>query len=476
MKHEILIVDDEPDIRFLLKGLLEDEGYEVHGAANSDEALAAFREHRPSLVILDIWLRNSALDGIGLLEIFKTEDPDVPILMMSGHGTIETAVASLQKGAYDFVEKPFQSDRLVMLVSRALEDARLRRENAELRTRAGQEMTLMGTSAQMQAVRSQIARVAPTNSRVMISGGAGAGKEVAARMIHAQSRRSEGPFVVLNCATLAPGSFEEELFGAEKDGETRRGLLERAHRGTLLLDEVADMPLETQGKIVRALQLKTFERVGGAPVRADVRVIATTSRDLKEEIAARRFREDLYYRLAVVPLHIPSLKERPDDIPALARHFLETCAISSGLGVRELSVDAVASLQNYGWPGNVRELRNLMERMLIMAPDASNEAEPIRADMLPEIVRKGAPSMSRLNADTDVMSLPLREARDHFETQYLQVQLMRFGGNISRTANFVCMERSALHRKLKQLGVTQDDRSRVPGQAARTDASAEGTT
>ncbi|QDH15368.1 nitrogen assimilation response regulator NtrX [Oecophyllibacter saccharovorans] len=473
MEHEILIVDDEPDIRFLLEGVLEDEGYVTRGAGNSDEALAAFREGHPSLVILDIWLQNSKLDGIELLKIFKAENPGVPVVMISGHGTIETAVASLQHGAYDFIEKPFQSDRLLVVVRRALEDARLRRENAELRTRAGTEMTLMGNSALMQGVRSQIAKVAPTNSRVLISGGAGAGKEVAARMLHAQSKRADGPFVVLNCATLAPDHFEEELFGVEgRDGQpARRGLLERAHRGTLLLDEVADMPFETQGKIVRALQMRTFERVGGGTsVKVDVRVIASTSRDLQEEIAARRFREDLYYRLAVVPLTMPALRERAEDIPVLARYFLESCAKSAGLPDRELAVDALASLQTYDWPGNVRELRNLMERMLIMAPSLGNGQETIRVDMLPEVIRQGAPSMSRLTAEADVMSLPLREARDLFETQYLQVQLMRFGGNISRTANFVGMERSALHRKLKQLGVTMEDRAALQA-AGRTSAS-----
>ncbi|GBR70488.1 nitrogen assimilation response regulator NtrX [Gluconobacter kanchanaburiensis] len=458
MEHEILIVDDEPDIRFLIEGILNDEGYRTRTAANSDQALELFRSHRPSLAILDIWLQGSRLDGIELLKIFQMEEPGLPTLMISGHGTIETAVSSLKLGAYDFIEKPFQSDRLLVVVRRALEAARLRRENAELRLRAGPETTLSGEGAAISAVRAQIERVAPTNSRVLISGPAGSGKEVAARMIHARSRRAEGPFIALNCATLAPNRFEEELFGLEgEDGQPmRRGVLERAHRGTLLLDEVADMPPETQGKIVRALQDQTFERLGGnTRVKVDIRVIATTNRDLQSEIAAQRFREDLYYRLAVVPLRIPSLRERREDIPGLARHFLERCAQSSGLPVRELSVDALAALQSYEWPGNVRELRNLMERLLIMMPGTGND--PIRADMLPATISQGAPSMTRLSSGADVMSLPLREARDLFETQYLQVQLMRFGGNISRTASFVCMERSALHRKLKQLGVTTND-------------------
>lgn len=462
MEHEILIVDDEPDIRFLLEGILGDEGYVTHSAAHSDEAIRLFRERVPSLVILDIWLQKSKLDGMDLLRLFKASEANIPILMISGHGTIETAVSSLHDGAYDFIEKPFQADRLLVVVQRALEAARLKKENAELRLRAGTQMTLMGNSSLIQALRSQISRVAPTNSRVLINGPAGVGKEVAARMIHAQSKRASESFIVLNCATLAPDHFEEELFGVEGDENhlTRRGMLERAHHGTLLLDEVADMPLETQGKIVRALQIQTFKRLGGVHnVKADVRVIATTSRNLQEEIDGRRFREDLYYRLAVVPLKVPSLADRPEDIPALARYFLQSCAEASGLPPRELSVDALASLQTYEWPGNIRELRNLMERMLIMAPSGHDGS--IRADMLPEIVRKGAPSMTRLASDADVMSLPLREARDKFETQYLQVQLMRFGGNISRTAHFVCMERSALHRKLKQLGVTQEERTTV---------------
>ncbi len=309
-------------------------------------------------------------------------------------------------------------------------------------------------------MRGQIERVAPTNSRVLITGPAGSGKEIAARMVHARSRRGAGPFIALNCATLAPNRFEEELFGIEglSEGAMRRtGVLERAHKGTLLLDEVADMPLETQGKIVRALQDQTFERLGGATrVKVDVRVIATTNRDLQGEISLGRFREDLYYRLAVVPLRLPSLRERREDIPALAQHFLRRYAENAGLAPRELSVDALAALQSYEWPGNIRELRNLMERLLIMVP---NGQDLIRADMLPNTVSQGAPSMTRLDAGADVMALPLREARDLFETQYLQVQLLRFGGNISRTANFVGMERSALHRKLKQLGVTPEDRT-----------------
>lgn len=463
MAHEILIVDDEPDIRALIEGILSDEGYETRVAQNSDTALAAFRARRPSLVILDIWLQNSRLDGLGILEAMQREEPQVPIVMISGHGTIETAVQAIQHGAYDFIEKPFKSDRLILIAERALEAARLKREVSELRLRAGAETELLGASSGVAQLRNAIERVAPTGSRVLISGPAGAGKEVAARMIHARSRRAGEPFVALNCATLNPARFEEELFGVEAGSDSagggrRAGVLERAHGGTLLLDEVADMPLETQGKIVRALQEQGFERVGGATrVKVDVRVIATTNRDLMAEIAGGRFREDLFYRLAVVPLRVPALRERREDVPVLARHFMARSAETSGVPARELSEDVLAAMQAYDWPGNVRQLRNLVDWLLIMAP--GGPGEPIRPEMLPPEVGSAAPAALKLDRSSEIMTLPLRDARELFEKQYLEAQLLRFGGNISRTANFVGMERSALHRKLKFLGVQAEDRS-----------------
>ncbi|WP_343895442.1 nitrogen assimilation response regulator NtrX [Craurococcus roseus] len=475
MAHEVLIVDDEPDIRAQIEGILEDEGFETRVAHNSDTALAAFRARRPSLVVLDIWLQNSRLDGLGILGEMLREEPQVPCVMISGHGTIETAVRAIQQGAYDFIEKPFNSDRLLLIVSRALEAARLKRENSELKLRAGAETELVGNSQPMAQLRAAIERVAPTGSRVLITGPAGSGKEVAARMIHARSRRADGPFVVLNCATLNPGRFEEELFGVESAAADsaaaprRAGVLERAHGGTLLLDEVADMPLETQGKIVRALQEQGFERVGGSSrVKVDVRVLATTNRDLQAEIAAGRFREDLYYRLAVVPLRTPALRERREDVPALARHFMARSAATSGMAAREIGEDALAALQAYDWPGNVRQLRNLVDWLLIMAPGDAREA--IRAEMLPPEVGSAAPAMLKLDRSSEIMTLPLRDARELFERQYLEAQLLRFGGNISRTANFVGMERSALHRKLKFLGVHAEDRA--PAAAAQPAASA----
>ncbi len=461
---DILIVDDEPDIRMLVEAILRDEGYEARSAGTSDEALAAYKFRRPHLVILDVWLQGSKLDGIGILDVLHQEEPRVPVVMISGHGTIETAVAAIQRGAYDFIEKPFNSDRLLLVVRRALEAAKLSAENAELRLRVGPATNLTGEGQAIAGLRAAIDRVAPTGSRVLISGAPGAGKETVARMIHAKSRRAEGPFVALNCAILAPERFEIELFGVEAgagpNGVPRRiGVLERAHGGTLLLDEISDMPMETQGKIARVLQEQSFERVGGgvsSRVKVDIRVIASTAKDLTAEIAAGKFREDLYYRLAVVPLRVPSLKERREDIPALAADFLARAAETSGLPMRALASDAIAALQAHDWPGNVRQLRNIMDWLMIMR--VAETPDFFRAEHLPTELSAHAPRALAIDPAADVMALPLREARDVFETQYLQAQLLRYGGNISRTANFVGMERSALHRKLKQLGIGADEK------------------
>jgi two-component system, NtrC family, nitrogen regulation response regulator NtrX len=465
---EILIVDDEPDIRLLVEAILRDEGFEARSAGTSDEAIAAYRARRPALVILDVWLQGSKLDGIGILDVLHQEEPRVPVVMISGHGTIETAVAAIQRGAYDFIEKPFNSDRLLLVVRRALEAAKLTAENAELRMRIGPETELTGEGHAIAGLRNAIDRVAPTGSRVLISGAPGSGKETVARMIHNKSRRSQNPFVALNCAILAPEKFETELFGVEADEAhntpRRIGVLERAHGGTLLLDEVSEMPMETQSKIARVLQEQSFERVGNSAaangkVKVDIRVIATTARDLAGEIAAGQFREDLYYRLAVVPLRVPSLKERREDIPSLAGYFLARAEETSGLPARQLASDAVAALQAHDWPGNVRQLRNVMDWLMIMR---SNETtDYFRAEHLPTELAAHAPRALAIDPAADLMALPLREARDVFETQYLQAQLLRYGGNISRTANFVGMERSALHRKLKQLGIGADERTAI---------------
>ena len=467
MTEDILIVDDEADIRTLVSGLLEDEGYEAREAADGDETLAAVSVRRPSLILLDIWLQGSRLDGMQILERLKQDHPSVPVVIMSGHGTIETAVQAIKLGAYDFIEKPFKADRMILVIRRAIEAARLKRENEELRTRAGSGLELIGQSTLINQLRHSIDRVAPTNSRVLISGPAGSGKEVLARLIHARSRRASGPFVVLNCASMSPERMEVELFGVEGSAEgvvspRKVGTFEAAHNGTLLLDEVADLPPETQGKIVRVLQEQIFQRVGGETrVDVNVRVIASTTRDLSEEIRAGRFREDLFYRLSVVPLRVPALSERRDDIPLLARHFMARAAESSGQRPREISEDAMAALQTYDWPGNVRELRNIIERLLIMAPGGVED--PIRADMLPAEFDAKFAASRRSERSSEIMGLPLKNAREIFEREYLLAQVSRFGGNISRTAAFVGMERSALHRKLKSLGIQGDDKPRLSG-------------
>ncbi|WP_339857463.1 sigma-54 dependent transcriptional regulator [uncultured Nisaea sp.] len=460
MAYDILIVDDEADIRSLLAGILEDEGYDTRQARNSDEALEAVDIRRPGLVILDIWLENSTLDGLQILERLSAEHPDIPVIMISGHGTIETAVSAIKIGAYDFIEKPFETERLLLQVGRALEAVQLRRENAELRARSDTEDRLIGNSSGVAQVAQAVEKVAPTNSRVLITGPAGVGKEVVARMIHTSSARASGPFTVLNCATLSPERLEIELFGAERrDGESDEGrtvgMLEQAHKGTLYLDEVADMPKETQGKIVRVLQEQRFRRVGGErEISVDVRVIASTNRDLQQEISTGRFREDLYYRLNVVPIIVPALSERREDIPLLCTHFIERSARSSGMSHRVLGEDAIAALQSYDWPGNVRQLRNVIDWLLIMAPGAANE--PVKAEMLPPEIGSAAPISLNFDKGVEIMGMPLREAREMFEREYLLAQVNRFGGNISRTASFVGMERSALHRKLKSLGVSAE--------------------
>ena len=462
MAHEILIVDDEADIRSLTAGILSDEGYQSREAANSNSALAAVESRRPTVVLLDIWLQGSELDGLGILHALKEDYPEIPVVMMSGHGTIETAVASIQDGAFDFIEKPFKVDRMIHVVERAIETARLRRENAELSLRAGREKELLGFSAPINQVRQILERVAPTNSRVLFSGPPGSGKEVAGRMLHGLSRRASGPFVVVNCAIMAPDRVEMELFGCEPGygPGPRVGLFEAAHNGTLLFDEVADMPLETQGKVVRVLQEQTFSRMGGdTRVEVDVRVVAATNRDLSRLIGDGAFRQDLFYRLSVVPVEIPALLARRDDILFLAEHFMARAAATAGHPPRTFGDDALAALQAYSWPGNVRELRNVVERLLILAP--GSPADPIRADMLPAEIGAIAPAALNWDSGGTIMTMPLRDAREVFEREYLMAQVTRFGGNISKTAEFVGMERSALHRKLRNLGVLDGERRRA---------------
>jgi two-component system nitrogen regulation response regulator NtrX len=452
MALEVLVVDDEEDIRELVSGVLEDEGYSVRTAGDSSAALEAVKDRRPSLILLDVWLQGSRLDGLQLLQEVKRHDPSLPVLMISGHGNLDTAVAAVREGAVDFIEKPFEASHLLHLVARATETERLRRENASLRQQIVHDEVLSGASVAINTVRATLKRVAPTGSRVLITGPAGVGKEVAARTIHTWSTRANGPFVVVSAAMMTPERVEEELFGAENEDVSRPGLLEQAHGGTLFLDEIADMPATTQAKILRVLTDQSYHRVGGQrPVKVDVRVLSATSRDLNQEISEGRFREDLFYRLNVVPVRLPPLKERREDIPELANQFLARFAAERRIPAPELSGEAVAALQAHDWPGNVRQLRNIIERTVILAP--CERVERIEADMLPsEILESQGSSGLSSNAMT-IMGSPLREARESFEREYLRIQIRRFSGNISRTATFIGMERSALHRKLKALGI-----------------------
>lgn len=450
MAADLLIVDDEADIRELISGILQDEGYETRLAHNSDTALAEIGLRRPSLIVLDIWLMGSRLDGLDLLNVIKEKHPEVPVIIISGHGNIETAVAAIKRGAYEYIEKPFKADRLLLVVGRALEATRLKRENEALKGRTGADAELLGSSHAMRQLRMQLKKIAPANSRVLITGPMGAGKEMAARSLHALSLRTSGPFVTLSAATMAPERMEEELFGVEDgSGAPRRvGALEEAHGGTLYIDELADMPLETQGKVLRVLVDQTFQRVGGSKkVKVDVRVISSTSRDLPGLIAEGRFREDLYHRLSVVPVRVPSLAEHREDIPELIEQFARQYSLSAGQPVRRFADDLVAMLQTREWTGNVRELKNNVERIMIMA---GGEVEgDITAAMLPSDTGNG--SSANGSGIEHLLVYPLREAREAFERDYITAQLGRFGGNISRTAQFIGMERSALHRKIKLL-------------------------
>ena len=453
MAADVLVVDDEADIRELVAGILSDEGYAVRTANDSESALAAIKSRKPALLILDIWMQGGGMDGLELLDLVKTLDADIPVIMISGHGNIETAVSAIKRGAYEFLEKPFKSDRLLLCVERALETSNLKRENRRLRAQTIQPDGLIGKSVVTQQLRGLIAKLASANSRVLIAGPPGSGTETVARLIHAASPRTRNEFVVISAAGMTPERVDAELFGEELEGgrPAKIGVFERAHGGTLYLDEVADMPRETQSRILRVLVEQRFRRVGGEQdVQVDVRVVSSTCRDLREEINAGRFREDLFHRLNVVPVSVPGLSERREDIPELIDYFVNRICEATGMPRRRLADDALAALQVRAWPGNLSQLRNNVERMLILA--AGDPAEPISADMLPnDAVVNDQPSS--LGAEK-IIALPLREAREVFEREYLNAQMLRFSGNISRTAAFIGMERSALHRKLKSLGLS----------------------
>jgi len=457
MSFEILVIDDEADIRELVSDILSDSGYSVRTAKNSSTAFEAIAEKLPSALVLDIWLKNSELDGLGILETVKRKYPEIPVIMISGHGNIETAVNSLRMGAYDYIEKPFKQDRLLHVLKRAIETARLKAENSELKMRVGSSRMFIGNATCMVQLRQSIEKVAPTGSRVFVAGPAGSGKEVIARNIHEKSHRKKGPFVVLSVSSISPDVIDQELFGTEESNDINApprkvGIFEQANGGTLFIDEVTDIPVSVQGKLVRFLQDKTLQRVGGTrKIESDVRVIAATNKDIQEEIKLGRMREDLYYRLNVVPLRAPALRERREDIPMLCDYFLAQASEAAKIPPRKLSDDAIAAMQSYDWPGNVRQLRNVIEWLLIMCPGGSNDS--ISSDLLPREIFSSTPASITPEVNPDIMSMKLREAREVFERQYLAAQINRFGGNISRTASFIGMERSALHRKLKSLEV-----------------------
>lgn len=447
---DILIVDDEKDIRELIADILQDEGFSTRLAANSDEAITQINNAEPGLIVLDIWLKDSRMDGIDILKTVKQNNPEVPVVIISGHGNIEIAVAAIKQGAYDFIEKPFNIDQLLVVINRAMETSRLRRENNSLRKRDDDLSDMLGQSSAFRRMREQLEKVAKSNARVMLTGEPGSGKEIAARYIHAQSGRADAPFVLIPCATIEPERMDEVLFGTETaEHGIVPGLLEQAHGGGVYFDEVTDMPAATQAKVLRVLTEQQFTRLGGTDkVRVDLRVISSSNRDIANEIEIGRFRQDLYDRLNVVPVAVPVLQERREDIPLLAQHFIEKMHRKQGLPLRELPEDSIAALQAMRWPGNIRQLRNVIERVLILAEDSG----PIRPAEL-EPVNEGIEGSEGLALGPQITSLALREARELFEREYLVTQIARFGGNISRTAQFVGMERSALHRKLKSLGV-----------------------
>ena len=454
---DILITDDERDIRELISDILQDEGFTTRLAGTSDECMAEIATNPPALMILDIWLKDSNMDGIDILKSVKRDHPDIPIVIISGHGNIEIAVAAIKQGAYDFIEKPFNIDQLMVVIRRAMETSKLRRENLELKRGEVSNIDMLGDSAAFRTLKLQLDKVTKSNGRVMLTGPAGSGKEIAARYIHANSNRANAPFVTVSSASVEPDRMEEVLFGRE--GSSRgieKGLLEEANGGVIYFEEIADMPLGTQSKILRVLVDQRFQRVGGNDkVQVDLRVISSTNRDLNAAIEVGTFREELFHRLNVVPIAVPSLEERREDIPVLAEYFIDMFNKVQGLPLRKLSDDARALLQTMLWPGNVRQLKNVVERVLILG-DTSDE---ITAKELPASDEASEVEDGRIVLSGGLATLPLREARELFEREYLLTQINRFGGNISRTASFVGMERSALHRKLKSLGVATTNKA-----------------
>ena len=447
MSTEILIIDDNSEIRLILQEILIETGYKTRLAANYNQALTEIDKKLPDVAIIDVKLDKSENDGIELLNHIKTKDKDIPVIIISGHANIEMAIKSLKSGAFEFIQKPFDRDRLVNFVNRASENVKLKNENKSLRSKIFHAFDLVGSSQNINSIRDQINKLSVSDSRVFITGPTGSGKEMIARQIHQKSNRSDKPFIVLNGALLETKKYEEELFGEEKsDGSISYGALEKASGGFLLIDEVTEIPLETQSKILRIVLDQKFKRLNGNhDIKVDVRIICSTSKDINREILNGNFREDLFHRLNVFNINIEPLNNRVEDIPLLIKYFIKE--ICKNYNRKEFNINDYNYLLNYNWPGNVRELRNLIERIAIL--DSGDDAGKIVEIIKESLSRSSDESFSIL----DNLSVPLREARENFEKEYLTTQLKKFGGNISKTAKFVGMERSALHRKLKLLNV-----------------------
>jgi two-component system nitrogen regulation response regulator NtrX len=458
MALDILIIDDEADIRDLISDILKDEGFSSRSAANSTQVFKTIADKTPNAIILDIWLQDSELDGLGILEIVKQKYPLMPVVVISGHGTIETAVSAIKMGAYDYLEKPFTHDKLMIILKRACESARLKRENLELKSKVIDKTEFVGNAPVTSRLKMEIEKVAPTSGRVMIHGAVGTGKELSARLIHKKSKRANGPFIVFNPTAVNLAKVQQELFGESEMQETRTSLgkrvsiLEAAHNGTLYIDDVGNLPINVQNKLLKFLKDQTLI-INNKPVKLDIRIVASSIKNLQNEVASGRFRQDLYYRLNVVPIEVPLLSERKDDIPLLVKYFIKQLSKFSGLKEREFSSEAIAALQSYDWPGNIRQLRNVIEWTLIMNPPGPNNSETIKTEMLPQDIMNRNVNVSQSEEHLDMMSMPLREARETFERKYLTIQMNRFNSNISKTSTFVGMERSALHRKLKSLNI-----------------------
>jgi len=459
MALNVLVIDDEEDIRSLISDILIDAKFSVRTAANSSKAFELINEKAPSAIILDIWLHNSELDGLGILEIIKKKYPLLPIIVISGHGTIATAVTAIKMGAFDYIEKPFSQEKLLIVLKRACETAKLKKENFELKSQVVNKDELIGKSNIITKINSEIERVGPTSSRIMISGPVGSGKELVARLIHKNSKYGAGPFIIYNPTEILPGKIRIDLFSKNMQNyhdnsepfNSNYSLLESSHNGTLYIDEVGKLSNEDQEKLLKFVQDSTIER-NGKKHKLNIRIIASSSKDLLEEVKKGKFNKDLYYRLSIVAILTPSLIERKEDIKLLVEYFTKYLSKSSGLRYRVFSEDAIIALQSYKWPGNIRQLKNVIEWTLIMNPISDLDQDIIRSDMLPtEILQENI--ISKSDNNIDLMSIPLREAREIFERQYLAAQMSRFNNNISKTSIFVGMERSALHRKLKLLKI-----------------------